>query len=83
MSNDLFNRYSDDSILVPFTSVLRDKPHSFIITKNNLSYGRLLSKSRVCVDKIFTVEKRLVIAKIGKINSETFTKIKSELLRLF
>ena len=83
ISNDSFNKKSDDCVMIPLTTVIKDEPYSILITQEDLSSGKLLKPSRVRVDKIFTVEKRLVIMEIGTINNATFEKIRSELAKVF
>ena len=82
ISNDDFNRKSDDCIMVPLTTVIKDEPYSVLITQENLSSGKLLKPSRVRADKVFTIEKRLVMMEIGTINDGTFKKIKSEFAKV-
>ena len=81
VSNDLFNKKSFDCIMVPLTTVIKDEPYSIIINQEDLSSGKLLKSSRIRADKIFTVEKNLIVMKIGVINNNTFDKIKSEILK--
>lgn len=81
VSNDLFNKKSSDCIMVPLTTVIKDEPYSLIINQEDLSSGKLLKSSRIRADKIFTVEKNLIVMKIGIINSNTFDKVKSEILK--
>lgn len=83
ISNDNFNKRSDDCIMVPLTSVIKDLPYSILITQDDLSSGKLVKPSRIRADKIFTVEKRLAIMEIGAINNVTFEKIKSEVAKVF
>ena len=82
-SNDSFNKKSDDCIMVPLTTVIKDEPYSILITQEDLSSGKLLKPSRVRADKIFTVEKNLIIMKIGVINNKILDKIKLEIGKLF
>jgi len=82
ISNDNLNKKSDDCIMVPLTTVIKDEPYSIIITQENLSSGKLLKPSRVRADKIFTVEKKLVMMEIGTINDTTFKRIKSEIAKV-
>src|SRR3989339_679114 len=79
VSNNAFNMKSDDCIMVPLTTVIKDEPYSIIISQENLSSGKLLKQSRVRADKIFTVEKSLIIMKIGVVDDATFAKIKEEM----
>jgi len=83
MSNNQFNRKSDDCIMVPLTTVIKNEPYLIIINQENLSSGKLLKQSRVRADKIFAIEKNLVIMKIGMINEKTFQKIKLEIDKMF
>lgn len=83
VSNETFNRKSQDFIMVPLTTVLRDEPFSFIINQENLKSGKLLRPSRIRIDKIFTVNKKLVITGIGTVSEVTLRKIKIEMEKLF
>ena len=83
VSNDFFNEKSQDCIMIPLTTVIKKEPHSILIDQKDLSSGKLLKLSRVRVDKIFTVEKRLIIMKIGTLNKTIFDKIKSEIIKIF
>ena len=78
LSNDSFNRQSKDCILVPLTSVIKDEPYSIIISQDDLKAGKLIKTSRIRIDKIFSVNKPLIYMKIGKVNDETFEKVKRE-----
>ena len=82
ISNDDFNSKSLDCIMVPLTSVIKDELHSILITQEDLTFGKLIKPSRIRVDKVFTVEKRLVKMKIGTINQKIYERIKSEFFKL-
>ena len=83
VSNDYLNKRSDDCIMVPLTAVIKDAPYSTIINQEDMGSGKLVKPSMVRIDKIFTVEQKLAIMKIGSINNMIFTKIKNELIRMF
>ena len=83
ISNNNFNKKSDDCLMVPLTSIIKDEPYSIIISQENLSSGKLIKTSRIRIDKIFSIEKNLIIAKIGILNDNIFEKIKSEILKIF
>jgi len=82
VSNNLFNKKSDDCIMVPLTGVIKSEPYSVVINQENLEAGRLLKVSRIRIDKIFSVEKKLIRLRIGRLNKETFEKVKQEFLSL-
>ncbi len=79
VSNDKINAISDDIILVPLTSVLKDAPYSVLVTDNDLSDGELVAPSRARADKIFTAHKSLIRVRIGSIKQDVFALIKKEI----
>lgn len=83
VSNDFLNKKSNDCVMLPLTTVIKDEPYSILINQDDLSSGKLLKPSCIKVNKIFTVEKRLVLMKIGTLNNKAFEKIKSELIKVF
>lgn len=83
VSNDFVNNKSKDCIMLPLTSVIKDEPFSIVINQDDLSSGQLIKPSRIKIDKIFTVEKRLVVIKIGTLSNNIFEKVKAELLNVF
>ncbi|MBS3096622.1 type II toxin-antitoxin system PemK/MazF family toxin [Candidatus Woesearchaeota archaeon] len=83
VSNDSVNSKSKDCIMLPLTSVIKDEPYSIAINQEDLSSGQLIKSSRIKIDKIFTVEKRLIVMKIGILSHNTFEKVKEELFNIF
>ena len=83
VSNNPFNKKSDDYIMVPLTTVIKDEPYSILINQEGLSSGKLLKPSRIRIDKFFSVQKNLIIMKIGKLNDKIFNKVKLEISKLF
>ena len=83
VSNESFNNKSDDCIMIPLTTVIKDEPYSVIIDNKNMESGKLIKPSRVRADKIFAVEKNLITMKIGAINDNTLEEIKKEIFKMF
>lgn len=83
ISNNTYNKKSVDCVMVPMTSVIKKENYSVLVKRQDLSSGHLLKTSRVRVDKIFSIEKNLIVMKIGKLNDEIFQKIKKKLIRIF
>ncbi|MBU0958484.1 MAG: type II toxin-antitoxin system PemK/MazF family toxin [Nanoarchaeota archaeon] len=83
ISNNQFNVRCEDCVMVPLTTIIKTEPYSFVIQQKDLEKGNLLKSSRVRIDKLFTVNKSLILMKIGKINDKTFLKIKNEVFRIF
>jgi mRNA interferase MazF len=81
ISNDRINNSSEDVLLVPVTSVLKDVPYSMPIVQESLSEGKLLVISRARADKIFTAEKSLIQMKIGALKPDVFSALKQEILK--
>jgi len=77
LSNNKHNKKSDDVVVVPLTSNLKQTDYDMLISNNNLEKGNLIVNSRVKVDRIFSVDKKLVKMDIGKIDKQTFSKIKT------
>ena len=83
VSNDNFNKMCSDCVAVPLTSVIKEEPFSILMNQNALSHGKLIKPSRLRLDKIFSVEKKLVQMKIGVVSDNFFDKIKTELNEVF
>ena len=83
ISNNQFNKKSNDCVMVPLTTVIKDEPYSVIIDQANLSSGKLIKQSRIRVDKIFSVEKSLIRMRIGILNGNSFDKVKEEIFSMF
>ena len=80
VSNDHINAASDDLILVPLTSVIKDVQYSLIITQKSFAEGELIATSRARADKIFTAHKPLIRMKIGKIKPTVLAEIKQKII---
>ena len=83
LSNDRYNASTEDIVTCGLTSNLKDSDYSLLVGKQNLSEGDIPTKSRIRVDKIFTIEQSLIRKRIGRINEESFSKVQKEILRLF
>jgi mRNA interferase MazF len=77
-NNELF----EDVIICGITANLNKSPYSIFIDNKDLEIGAIPVKSKIKVDKIFTIEKNLIIKKLGKLNKNSFDKIKKEFFKL-
>ena len=82
LSNDKYNKKSRDVIVVPLTSNLTKTDYDIIIINQNLEEGNLIVDSRVKINRIFSVEQKMIKMNIGKINKKTFSEIKTILYKL-
>ena len=83
ISNDSYNKKSADIIVVPVTTNLNLKEHVILLTNENLESGRLIKDSKIKVDRIMSIDKKIVRMKIGRVNAGVLAKIRNELLRIF
>ena len=82
ISNNEFNKYSDDVLVIGVTSnILKDK-YSINLTNNNLDEGKLFTNCIIKVENLLKLDKELVIKKIGKINKETLKNIINKLFTI-
>ena len=72
----------EDIITCGITSNLKDSRYSLLIDNSNLIEGNIPIKSRIKIDKLFTLEQSIVIKKIGRINKETFDRVRKEFFNL-
>lgn len=77
ISNDKYNKKSRDVVVIPLTSNQTKTDYDLSITNKNVERGNLIVDSRAKVDRIFSVEKKLIKMNIGKINKKTFSEIKT------
>ncbi len=82
LSNDEYNRKGADILTCGITSNLKDAQFSVLIDNTILIHGSLPVESRIKADKLFTLEKTIIIKKIGKINKETMKAVKEELIKV-
>ncbi len=82
LSNDKYNRRSEDFVAVPLTSNLKLRDYAILVTNNELESGNLIGDSKVKVDRVFSVSQRLVRMKIGRIKAEVHERITGMLFEL-
>ena len=82
VSNDEYNHKTDDVIVVAMTSNPTPQDYVLTITNDNLEVGRLNRPGQVRVDKIYTLSQRIIVKTFGRIDSQTFGKIRGLLNKL-
>ena len=75
ISNNEFNRYSDDVIVVGVTSNISKDKYTLNLTNNNLEEGKLSANCCIKIENVLKLDKELIIKKIGKINNDILKKI--------
>jgi len=82
LSKTSYNKKHDDFIAVPLTTNLRKEQYSLVLTNKEMESGHLILDSRIKVDRIFSVSKKLTRMRIGQVRQDTFEKIIDVLLEL-
>ena len=82
LSKKEYNEKCEDIITCGITSNLKDNICSVLIEDSNLTEGKIPIKSRIKADKLFTLNKSIVIKKLARINQSTFEKVRKELFNL-
>ena len=82
LSKNEYNQKGGDVITCGITSNLDNKEYSILIDNSSLAEGSIPVKSRIKIDKLFTISKLLVRKKVAKLNNEQFESVKKELFRL-
>ena len=80
LSNNKYNKASQNIIAVPITSNLKVGQFDILIKNKDLEKGKLIVDSKIKTDKIFSVEKRFIQKNLGSINKQTFAKLKTNVL---
>ncbi len=71
IQNDLGNKYSTTTIIVPITSTIMKKDYPINV---QVSSG-LKKESTILLNQIRTVDKERILRKIGKLDLETMKKV--------
>jgi mRNA interferase MazF len=82
LSKNVDNENIEDIITCGITANIKDTRYSILFDNSNLVEGEIPKQSRVKVDKLFTISQDIVKKKVGRIDKETFKKIKLEFIKL-
>lgn len=82
ISNDEFNRESEDVLVVGATSNISKDRYTLFLSNEDLEDGQLDSQCCIKVENILKIDKELVIKKIGKIKKEKLDKIIEILIKI-
>ena len=76
LSKNKNNLVYDDIVTCGITSNLKDSFNSVLFDNSDLDKGAIPVKSRIKVDKLFTLDKSIILKKIAKLNKVAFEKVK-------
>jgi len=82
LSGDIDNKNSEDVITCGITSNLKDRKHSVLIDNKDLITGYVPRTSRIKVDKIFTLNQKIIKKRLAKLNMSIFDKVRKEFINL-
>ncbi|MBI4710280.1 MAG: type II toxin-antitoxin system PemK/MazF family toxin [Nitrospirae bacterium] len=82
ISSDNYNDSNEDIVVVALTSNVEPRKFSVALTNDELEEGALKVASMIRVDKIYTLNKSIVIKTFGRVKPDILTKIKNSLSTL-
>lgn len=75
-------KQNEEIITCGITSNLQNMRNSVIIDNSNLQTGKIPIKSRIKIDKLFTLDKKIIIKKVASLRSESFERVRHEFQKL-
>lgn len=82
LSKKKYNDSSSEFICCGITSNLDNKSHSVLIERKDIRGGSIPKTSRIKFNKIFTLEKSLVVKKLGRIDDKKFHQVQEALIEI-
>lgn len=82
ISNDNFNNYSDDVLVVGVTSNISKDKYTISLNPDDLEVGILLALCCVKAENILKIESDLIIKKIGVVKKAILKKIYEKLFEI-
>lgn len=83
LSNESYNKITQDIIVVAITSNIDNKGCTVKITDNDMKQGNLLRDSCIRADKIYTLSQSKIIKKFGTVKSEIILIVIKKMLSIF
>ena len=83
ISNDMFNKKSEDLLVCAITSTIKREGTSIVIEQKNIESGMLHHTCCIKIENILKINKRLILKKIGVLNKATFEKVYQTFIFLF
>lgn len=82
ISSDKYNETNEDIVVVALTSNIESRNFTITLTTDDLEDGVLKVTSMIRVDKIYTLNKSIVIKTFGRVKPDILAKIKDSILKL-
>ncbi len=82
ISNDSYNETHEDIVVVALTSNVEPRDFAVMLTSDELEEGALKVTSMIRADKIYTLNKSIVLKTFGRVKPDILSKIKDSLLKI-
>jgi mRNA interferase MazF len=82
ISNDQYNRKTNDIVVVAMTSNPQVTDYSLSVTSSDLVEGALNRPGKIRVDKIYTLSQTIVAKTFGQVDDKTLNRIRRRLVNL-
>lgn len=82
ISSDKYNETNEDIVVVALTSNIESRNFTITLTADDLEDGVLKVTSMIRVDKIYTLNKSIIIKTFGRVKPDILAKIKDSILKL-
>jgi len=74
ISNDNYNNKQNDIIVAAITSNLTSKDYAVEFDDNDMNQGTIQHKSCVRADKVYTLDKKLIVKTFGTVSDDILTR---------
>ena len=82
ISSDAYNNVNEDIVVVALTSNVEPRNFTVILNSDDLEDGILKVTSMIRVDRIYTLNKSIVLKTFGRVKPYILAKIKETILKL-
>ena len=82
LSNDNYNKMFDDIVVAAITSNVQMKQYSVMIEASDIQEGLLKQTSIVRADKIYTLNKQIILKRFGRLKAEKYTVVINAIQKL-
>lgn len=82
LTNDRYNREGPDVLVAGITSNVLARPFIVPLDTPQLEEGGMKRSSVVRADKVFSIDQAIVLRRFGRINGDTFDKVRRAIVNL-
>ena len=76
ISNQKSNEILQDCLVIPLSTIIRNYHQGFLLNLDSIESGNLIMESQVRVDKIHSINQKLIISRVGKVKPHVIARIK-------